>query len=79
MLVTPLFAVRRTAPLGHLLNGLFVVYGTVLMAHFSIAGLAPKNLGAADWLLRSTFPDIAIAWGDFLVGKALYDSWMREA
>lgn len=77
--VTALFSFRRTAPLAHLLNGVLVVYGTVLMGHYSIAMLADKGLAPVDWLLRSTAPDIALAWADFLVGKTLYDSWMREA
>jgi len=25
------------------------------------------------WLLKSTLPDIGIAWADFFAGKALYD------
>lgn len=79
VLVTALFAFRRTAPLGLLLNGMIVIYGTVLMGHFSIAQLAFHAPTLADWALRSTLPDIALAWGDFFVGKALYDSWMREA
>ena len=79
VVVTALFARRSTAPLGYLLNGIIVIYGTVLMGHFSIATLAPKAPSPADWLLKSTFPDIAIAAGDFLVGSALYGSWMREA
>ncbi len=75
VLVTLLFAFRRTAVYGHLLNGLIVIYGTVLMAHFSVAGLSPKNPALLDWVLKSTFPDIALAWGDFLIGAALYRSW----
>lgn len=77
--VTALFSSRRTAALAFLLNGMLVVYGTVLMGHFSIAQLAPKAPTLADWLLRSTLPDIALAWADFLVGKALFESWLREA
>ena len=77
--VTALFMSRRTAPLAFLVNGLLVVYGTVLMGHYSIATLAPKGPSLADWLLRSTFADIALAWGDFMIGRALYESWMREA
>jgi hypothetical protein len=76
--VTALFGFRRTAPLAYLLNGLIVIFGVVLMGHFSIAVLAPKSPSPADWLLKSTFPDIAIALGDFLIGKALYESWLRE-
>jgi hypothetical protein len=78
VVVTALFARRSTAPLGYLLNGMVVIYGTVLMGHFSMATLAPKAPSPADWLVKSTFPDIAIAAGDFLVGSALYGSWMRE-
>jgi hypothetical protein len=78
VLVTLLFTSRRTAAYGYLLNGLLVIYGTVLMGHFSIAMLAPKGPSPMDWVLKSTLADIAIAWGDFFAGKALYDSWMRE-
>jgi len=77
--VTSLFMSRRTAALAYLVNGLLVIYGTVLMGHFSIAMLAPRGASLADWLLRSTFADIALAWGDFMIGKALYETWMREA
>lgn len=79
LVVTALFARRQTAPLGYLLNGVIVIYGAVLMSHLSIATLAPKAPTMADWLLKSTFPDVAIAAGDFFVGSALYGSWMREA
>lgn len=76
--VTLLFSSRRTAVYGYVLNGLLVIYGTVLMAHFSIATLLPKHPVLLDWALKTTLPDIAIAWADFLVGKALYEAWLRE-
>ncbi len=79
VVVTALFASRRTAALAYLVNGVLVIYGTVLMGHFSIAMLAPKGPSPADWILRSTLPDIALAWGDFMIGKALFESWLREA
>lgn len=78
VLVTFLFSFRRTAVYGYVLNGFFVIYGTVLMAHFSIAGLAPKDPPLMAWITHSTFPDIALAWADFLVGATLYRTWMRE-
>jgi hypothetical protein len=78
VLVTLLFAFRRTAVYGYVLNGFLVIYGTVLMAHFSIAGLAPKAPPLIAWITHSTFPDIALAWADFLVGAALYRTWMRK-
>jgi len=79
VVVTALFLSRRTSAYGYLLNGIIVIYGTVFMSHFSIAELTARSAPAADWVLRSTLPDIAIAWGDFLVGKALYDLYQRES
>jgi hypothetical protein len=75
--VTVLFSFRKTAVYGYLLNGLIVIYGTVLMAHFSINEMIVKNLPLQAMVLRSTLPDIGIAWGDFFVGKALYDLYMK--
>ena len=77
-LVTLLFTSRKTAVYGYLLNGLIVIYGTILMAHFSIAELSAKSVPVQAWLLKSTFPDIAVAWADFFTGKALYDLYMKS-
>ena len=79
VVVTALFTSRRTAALGYLINGMLVIYGTVLMGHFSVAMLAPLKPTLHDWFFKSTIPDILLAWADFMVGKALYESWMREA
>jgi hypothetical protein len=73
VLVTLLFTSRKTAVYGYLLNGLIVIYGTVFMAHFSIAEISAKSIPPGAWLLKSTLADIGIAWADFFVGKALYD------
>ncbi len=73
VVVTLLFVCRKTAVYAYLLNGLIVIYGTVLMGHFSIAELTAKAAPASDWFLKSTLPDIGICWGDFFIGKALYD------
>lgn len=78
VVVTALFMSRGTAVYGYLLNGIIVIYGTVFMAHFSIAELTSRSAPAADWVMKSTLPDIAIAWGDFLVGKTLYDLYQSE-
>jgi hypothetical protein len=77
-LVTLLFTSRKTVVYGYLLNGLIVIYGSIFMTHFSIAELTAKSLPFQDWLLKSTIPDTGIAWGDFFIGKALYDLYMRE-
>lgn len=77
--VTALFARRATAPLAYLLNGMLVVYGTVLMGHLGILGLISGQPPQAHWIFRSMIIDIALAWADFFVGKALFESWLREA
>jgi hypothetical protein len=79
VVVTGLFLSRRTAVYGYLLNGLLVIYGTVLMGHYSIAEIIARSIPPADWLIKSTLPDIGISWADFLVGKILYDETMRNA
>jgi hypothetical protein len=76
--VTLLFTSGKTAVYGYLLNGLIVIYGTVFMSHYSIAELTSKSAPIEAWFLKSTLPDIGIAWGDFLAGKALYDIYLRE-
>lgn len=77
VVVTALFTAKRTAVYAYLLNGIIVIYGTVFMAHYSIAELTAKSAPLMDWFVRSTLPDIGISWGDFFVGKALYDLHMR--
>ncbi len=74
--VTVLFLSRRTAAYGYLLNGLIVIFGTIFMAHFSLAEVITKSLPYDALIFKSTLPDILLAWGDFLIGKALYDFHM---
>ena len=73
VVVTALFASRKTAVFGYVLNGMIVIYGTVFMVHFSIVELTAKSAPIQEWLIKSTLPDIGIAWADFFIGKALYD------
>jgi hypothetical protein len=78
IVVTALFSREKTAVYGYLLNGLIVIYGTVLMAHFSIAASMAGAAPPLDWVLKSTLPDIAIAWADFMIGKSLYDMYQKS-
>lgn len=71
--VTLLFLSRKTVVYGYLLNGFLVIYGTVLMVHFSIVQVAGTALPPSDWFVKSTLPYIGITWADFFVGKTLYD------
>jgi hypothetical protein len=75
--VTLLFLSRKTAVYGYLLNGMIVIYGTVFMAHYSLAEMIAKSIPLSQMLLKSTLPDIGIAWADFFVGKALYDYYIK--
>lgn len=78
IVVTALFVNRKTAVYGYLLNGLIVIYGSILMAHYSIAEIIAKSIPFPAMLIKSTLPDIGIAWADFLVGKALYDLHIKS-
>ena len=71
--VTLLFISRKTAVYGYLLNGMLVILGTILMTHFSIAYFIAKGIPPGGPIINSMLPDIAIAWADFLVGRALYE------
>ena len=83
-LVSLLFRFRGTALLGLLLNSFFAYLGIIMMADFSLsatlAGQVKVMPGANffGWLLFTTFPDMALAFADFLVGLALYKSIMTE-
>ncbi len=49
------------------------------MGHFSIVDLISKNPKFLDWIVKSTFPDILVALGGFLIGKAIYNSYFEMA
>lgn len=77
VIVTILFTLRKTAVYGYLLNGLIVIYGTILMSHYSIAEIMAKSIPLDKMILKSTIPDIGIAWADFFVGKTLYNLYVK--
>ncbi len=61
LLVTFLFSRSRTAVYGHLLNGMLVLYGVVLMVHYDLA------TGSSSALTGNL-----LAGADFFAGIALY-------
>ena len=77
-LVTFLFSRKSTAAWGYMLNGLLVIYGTVLMVHFGWAQLAGTEAGLTDYILFPTLHNVLLAWGDFFLGAALYRMWFME-
>ncbi len=79
LVVTLLFLSRKTVVYAYLLNGLIVIFGTILMAHFSIVMLTAESIPPGRWILDSLLPDIGIAWADFFVGKAIFDSYFSTS
>jgi len=75
VVVTALFLNRRTAALAFLLNGILVIYGSVMMFHYSAA---QHPAGLSGWLIGSLVPDIVAAWADFCLGAALWVVYVRE-
>jgi hypothetical protein len=82
VLVSVLFLFRGTAVWGLLLNSFIAFMGIIMMADYSIEawlhGWIKVNFSEQpiNWLLETTFPDIAILVAHFLVGVALYNTIM---
>ncbi len=72
VLVTSLFCFSKTSVYGYLINGLLVIFATILMGHYSLHGFMLKSTTFWNWLFSSTLPDIGIAWVDFLIGRSLF-------
>jgi hypothetical protein len=67
-----LFWFRAGVAYAYVANGFLVIIGTITMAHFSIVHFrGPVTL--AGVMLNTTLADIALLWGKFIVGKALFD------
>jgi len=77
VVVTWLFSKKKTAVWGYLLNGLLVIYGTVMMTHFGWSHNGPGS-SLLSYVYHSTTPEIIIAWADFCLGAVLYRLWFIE-
>ena len=67
-----LFWFRPTLTLAYIINGFLAILGTIIMAQFSIINFkGPLTL--ENIILNSLFADIAILWGKFSLGKALFE------
>jgi hypothetical protein len=65
------FWFRGTVTLGYIVDGFLVIFGTITMAHFSIAHFeGPVTL--TKLLTNTLFADIAVLWGKFALGRGLY-------
>ena len=67
-----LFCFRPTLALAYVLNGFLVIIGTITMAHYSIAHFQGP-ITPAGIILKTTLADIAILWGKFAAGQALFN------
>lgn len=78
LVVCPLFLWRSTAVLAVILNSFIAYLGIIIMADYSLSATLAgqvKVMPGVDffgWLLQTTFSDITILVGHFLVGLALY-------
>ncbi len=72
IIVPLLFWFRPTVVLAYLINGFAVILGTILMAHYSIVNFKGP-LSLETLVFYTMFPDIAMLWGKFFMGKALFD------
>jgi hypothetical protein len=63
---------KRLIDYGYVLNGMLVIVGTITMAHFSLARW-PVPATFETLILKTLLADIAVLWGNFFVGKALFD------
>jgi len=66
-----LFWFRRTVTIGYLLDGFIVIIGTITMTHFSIAHFEGPVTPLRS-ITATLFADIAVLWGKFALGRALY-------
>jgi hypothetical protein len=77
VIVPLLFLSKKSAAWGYLLNGMFVLLGTMLMFHFTfLTGKPPATVIA--FLLNSPLREVVMLWGDFLVGAVLYRMVIAE-
>jgi hypothetical protein len=66
------FCFRPTLAFAYIFNGFSVIIGTITMAQISIVHFeGPVNLKSI--FLGTLLADIAILWGKFALGKALFD------
>ncbi len=76
IIVPLLFSSKRTVSYGYVINGMLVILGTVAMSHFTIVHW-PKPFTFPALLFQTTLADIALLWGKFFVGKALFELELR--
>ena len=72
IVIPALFIFRKTIAFAYLLNGMTVIIGTITMTHFTIEN-PPQVWTLQTIFLGTLLADIAMLWGKFAVGKALFE------
>lgn len=73
-----LFLFRKTTAYAYVINGMLVILGTITMAHFSLTHL-PAQITFSTLLMGTMLPDILILFGNFTVGKTLFELELLRA
>jgi hypothetical protein len=69
--VTPfLFNYKKSVIIAYLINGLAVIVGTIVMAHFSLSHL-PEPLTFTNTIFRTTLADIFILLPKLFIGQTI--------
>ena len=74
-LVTFLFSRKKTAAWGYLLNGMLIIYGTVIMTQYGWLQVHYREGALLNYILHPTLPYLSVAWADFFAGAVLYKLW----
>lgn len=73
-----LFLFRKTTGYAYVINGMLVILGTITMTHFSLTHL-PARITFSTLFMGTMFPDVVILFGNFAVGKTLFELEMLRA
>lgn len=75
VLVTFLFSRKKTAAWGYLLNGMLIIYGTVIMTQYGWLQVHYQEGSLINYFFHPTLPYLSVAWADFFAGAVLYKLW----
>jgi hypothetical protein len=78
VILPAMFLSKKALPYAYILNGMFVIIGTITMAHISIPRLK-GNISFESIFIGTLLADIAILWVNFFIGKSLFELEMFKA
>jgi hypothetical protein len=78
IILPAMFLSKKTLPYAYIINGMFVIIGTITMAHASVERLQ-DGITFATVFVGTLFADIAILWVNFFIGKSIFELEMFRA